>query len=1018
MGAMCAISGPNIATIRATLVKSDREIVDGPGQRWHSFELSHGKCALESVFVSRNEELKRLDVLLSQTNAGQGQVCFVTGEAGLGKTSLTSEFARRAQQRDKELLVVIGDCNAQTGIGDPYLPFRELLGMLAGDIDDKVAQGMTTEENASRLRSFLRVSKQIIVDVGPDLIDIFVPGVGLATRAGALVAGDRGAGNRRGSSYMSGGATQSMADASPGSAQNHIFEQVTTVLVTLARKRPLVLILDDLQWIDESSASLLFHLARRIEGSRILIIGTYRPEEVELTHGEQRHPLAQVVFELKRYYGDLLISLGEEPDADARQFIDALLDVEANKLGDDFRNALLLRTRGHPLFTTELLRDMQERGDLLQDDDDHWIQGPKLDWNALPARAEGVIEERINRLRDELRDILTIASVEGEIFTAQVIGRVQEITERALLKTLSQELDRQHRLVSEESNERLGKTRISHFRFRHQMFQKYFYDSLGESERELLHEEVASALEALYGENADKIAVQLARHYKQARLDDKAAACFLQAGLRAFSVHAHREAITLAERGLVSIERAGVVAEYAEIVLELNLLLGDAQHHIGMFAESMDTFLQTAELAARLEAPEALARAALGYDEPRWRCNLLEPTAVKLLDQSLELLDDGDSALRVNLVAHLARAKQGSEPVEKLMALLDDAIAMARRLDDPRALIESLRTRLNLDRDPSRIHDRIKLINEILEIAERIDDKHLRSELLAFRIYDVVALGDTDSWDRDLNTHQGIAEDLLEPFYTYNYFSMRTARAIVAGHFEVAEKLAQDSLDTGQKLGIENAEGVMGVQMFSIRREQGRLQEIAPLVKHFVSEHGANAAWRPGLALIYADLGQLDEAQAEFELLAVDDFAAVSRDSLWQTCLTYLAEVCDGLQDTKRAHVLYRLLLPYAELTVVVGNAIVCLGATSRFLGQLATVLEHWVDAEMHFEHALHLNESMQANPWIAHTQFQYARMLLRRGKSEDESRANEMIDAAKKMAHQLGMKGLLARIGNGQSDF
>ncbi len=971
---------------------------------------------MQQVFVSRDEELERLDNLLGQAIEGQGQVCFITGEAGLGKTSLTSEFARRAQLRDKELLIVVGDCNAQTGIGDPYLPFREVLGMLAGDIDDKVAQGMTTEENASRLRNFLRVSKRIIVDVGPDLIDIFVPGAGLVTRAGALVAGDRSTDKRRSASFT-GGASQSMADASPGTAQSHIFEQVTTVLVALSRKRPLVLVLDDLQWIDESSASLLFHLARRIEGSRILVIGTYRPEEVSLGHGGQRHPLAQVVFELKRYYGDLMIALGEEPDAEARQFIDALLDVEGNKLGDDFRQALLQRTRGHPLFTTELLRDMQERGDLVRDDDGHWIQGPALNWNALPARAEGVIEERINRLHDELRDILTIASVEGETFTAQVIGRMQEIAERDLLKTLSQELDRQHRLVSEESNERVGRTRISRFRFRHQMFQKYFYDNLGESERELLHEDVAAALEELYGDKTDEIAVQLARHYKQAHLDEKAAAYFLQAGLHAISVHAHREAIALAERGLVCIERVNDHTAHVELVLELNLLLGDAQHHVGMFGESMDTFLKTAELAAELGSPDALARAALGYDEPRWRCNLLEPTAVKLLNQALELLDEGDSALRVDLVAHLARAKLGSEPVENLMKMLDAAIDMARRLGDPRALIESLRTRLNLDRDPARIHERIKLIDEILAIAEQIDDKHLLLELLTFRIFDVVALGDTDTWDRDLNTHQVIAEEISEPFYIYNYRSMRTARAILAGHFEVAEKLAQDALDTGQKLGVENAEGVMGVQMFTIRREQGRLQEIAPLVKHFVSEHGATAAWRPGLALIYAEIGQPDEARSEFDRLAADDFAAMPRDSLWQTCLTYLAEVCDELQDTKRAHTLYGLLLPYAKLTVVVGSANVCLGATSRFLGQLATTLEHWVDAEDHFAHALELNEKMNAKPWVAHTQYQYGRMLLRRGKSEDAIRADEMINAARDMAQQLGMHGLLARVEREQSD-
>ncbi len=972
---------------------------------------------MEQVFVSRDKELERLDELFGRATDGQGQVCFVTGEPGMGKTSLTAEFARRAQQDNDDMLVVIGDCNAQTGIGDPYLPFREVLGMLAGDIDDKVAQGMTTEENASRLRSFLRVSKRIIVDVGPDLIDIFVPGAGLVTRAGALVAGDKSARKRRSTPGMTGGTSQSMADAVPGDDQSHIFEQVTTVLVALAKQRPLVLILDDLQWIDESSASLLFHLARRIEGSRILVIGTYRPEEVALGRGEQRHPLEQVVSELKRHYGDLVISLGDEEEAEARQFIDALLDVEDNKLGDEFRQSLQQRTCGHPLFTTELLRDMQERGDLLQDDEGRWVEGPTLDWDALPAKVEGVIEERINRLRSELRDILTIASVEGETFTAQVIGRLQEINDRQLLKTLSQELDRQHRLVSEEGNERVGTTRISQFRFRHQMFQKYFYDSLGESEREVLHEDIAAVLEALYDDRSDEVAVQLARHYELAGLDSKAAACFLQASIHAESVHAHREAITLAARGLASLDRVGDVTEHAALVLDLNLLLGNAQHHVGLFAESMDTFLQTAQLAARLNAPEALAMAAIGYDEPRWRCNLLEPTAVKLLNQALDLLDERDSVLRVELIAHLARAKQGSEPAEKLMALLDDAIAMAQRLGDPRTLIESMRTRLMLDRDPKRVHERIKLIDEILETAHKLDDKRLLLELLAFRVYDDVALGDAASWERDLDTFQNIAEDVSEPFYSYNDRAMRAAQAIQDGRFEDAEKLAQQALEHGQKLGIDNADGVMGVQMFTIRREQGRLKEIAPLVKHFVDEHGANAAWRPGLALIYSDIGQPRQAQAEFEGLAKYDFSSMPRDSLWQTCLTYLAEVCYGLQDTERAAMLYKLLQPYSELTVVVGNAIVCLGATTRFLGQLATTLGRWDDAETHFKHALDLNERMGAKPWVAHTQFQYAEMLLRRGKREDAIRANGLIDETLDTARQLGMHGLLSRIKSELSD-
>jgi len=966
---------------------------------------------LNRIFVSRDKELQQLDDKLSLMIEGQGQVCFVTGEAGFGKSTLTAEFARRAQERNEELLVVIGDCNAQTGIGDPYLPFREVLAMLAGDIDDRVAQGMTTEENAGRLKNFLLVSKRVIVDVGPDLIDIFIPGAGIATRAGALVVGDKGKGRRRSSSFTSSAAALSITDTSLSTEQSRIFEQVTTVLTSLAQQKPLILILEDLHWVDESSASLLFHLARRIEGSRIQIVGTYRPEEVAVGRGEARHPMAQVVSELKRHYGEPLVALGDETEVETRQFIDSLIDTEANKLGDDFRSELHKRTNGHALFTAELLLEMQERGDLVQDEEGEWTEGPTLDWKTLPARVEGVVEERINRLQSELQDILTIASVEGETFTAQVIGRLQEIAERRLLKQLTQELDRQHRLVSEEGSKRVGDIRISKFRFRHHMFQRYLYANLGESEREQLHEDVATVLEELYEGRRGRVSVQLAHHYEHAQMFEQAASCYLLASERASSIHAHSVALALAQRGLGSLNRLGDVSGQSDLLLALNLLLGEAQHHVGQFAESMDTYQQTAEMAARLGAPEALARAALGYDEPRWRCNLLETTAVQLLTQALELLDDGDSDLRVYLIAHLARASLGSTAPEDLMKMLDDAIAMARRIGDPRAIIESLRTRLSLDRDPARIAGRISLIGEILETADRIDDKYLQMELHAFRAYDLVALGDTTGWICDLEGLRRISAEISEPFYEYNYETMIAALPILAGRFEEAESLVMRAFETGQRLGADNNEGVMGIQMFTIRREQGRLAEIAPIVKHFVDEQGAGAAWRPGLALVYADIGELEKAKVEFQRLAADRFSAIPRDSLWQTSLTYLSDVCCALDAAEEAQILYDFLLPYQDLAVVVGNASVCLGATSRFLGQLATTLGRWDDAERHFKHALQMNSRMSAPTWVAHTQFQYSQMLFRRGSAQDVESANELTNSALRIADELAMRGLDSRI-------
>jgi tetratricopeptide (TPR) repeat protein len=953
--------------------------------------------------------LQQLDDRLELMLQGQGQVSFVTGEAGFGKTTLAIEFAQRAQRRNEDILVVIGDCNAQTGIGDPYLPFREVLAMLAGDIDDRVAQGMTTVENAGRLKNFLDVSKRAIVDLGPDLLDIFLPGVGVATRAGAFVVGEKDKRSRE--SFADSSAGLSRTDTAQSAEQSRVFEQVTSVLTTLSREKPLILILDDLQWVDESSASLLFHLARRIDGSRVQIVGTYRPEEVAVGRGEARHPVAAVVSELKRQYGDPLVVLGDETESETREFVDCLIDSEPNKLDDAFRSELHSRTNGHALFTSELLLEMQERGNLQQNADGDWTVGPALDWGTLPARVEGVVEERINRLETELREMLTIASVEGETFTAQVIGRLQEVAERRLLNRLSQELDRQHRLISEEGSRRIGESRISRFRFRHHVFQKFLYENLGEGEREQLHEDVANVLETLYETNRSRVSVQLAHHYESAGLYRKSAECYLVAGRRAAGVYAYNESLGLAERGLVALGKLGGVTAHAELMLDLDLLLGESQHHVGRIAESMETFRQTAELAASLQSPEALARAALGYDEPRWRCNLLEDTAIDLLSSALEKLDDGDSELHVRLLAHLARAQLGKTPKTELMAMLDEAIAMARRIENPGALIEALRTRLNLDREPDGIAGRVRLIDEMLRIAEKIDDKYLLMELSAYRVYDLVALGDTAGRDRDLEALHQNSVDIGEPFYEYVYETMAVAPAIDAGRFEAAERMAMAAFETGQKLGVDNNQGVMGVQMFTIRREQGRLAEIAPIVQHFVSERGSGAAWQPGLALIYADLGHLDRARSEFERLSGERFGSIPRDSLWQTSLVYLAETCCALDDCDQAATLYELLEPYRELAVVVGSASVCLGATSRYLGQLATALERWELADEHFQYSIELDTRTSAPVWLAHSQFQYSRMLARRGRAEDVGESNRLLNSAKQAVAELGMRGLESRI-------
>jgi tetratricopeptide (TPR) repeat protein len=227
------------------------------------------------------------------------------------------------------------------------------------------------------------------------------------------------------------------------------------------------------------------------------------------------------------------------------------------------------------------------------------------------------------------------------------------------------------------------------------------------------------------------------------------------------------------------------------------------------------------------------------------------------------------------------------------------------------------------------------------------------------------------------------------------------------GRFAETERFAEQAFAIGRQLHAERATGVLGLQMFSLRREQGRLKELEPLVKYFLTQHEEAAAWRPGLAVIYSELGRSHDAQDQFEHLARFDFADIPRDSMWMITMTYLADVCTFLQDKARAATLYKMLLPDAHLNVVIGAAVVCCGAVSRYLGSLAATLEQWSDAQRHFDHALTMNAALGARPFLAHTQYQYAVMLLSRDQPGDSTKAATLLKNALATARELGMRAL-----------
>jgi predicted ATPase len=411
------------------------------------------------LFVGRERELSVLQSHLEAAVAGDGRILFITGEAGQGKTSLMAEFAHRSLSGHPDLVIAAGACQALIGMADPYLPFRDLIAMLNGDWQRPWLGGNISVSQAQRLLAIAPQTAQAIEAHAPDLVDILVS------------ASER----------------QPRREPQDRSLNQHqIFHQMGQFLRALAAQQPLILLLDDLQWIDRVSANLLFYLGRQLANSPILIVGAYRPSEVSRKDGGE-HPLAPVVQELVRYRGDIRVDLDTSLPAEERSFIDALLDSEPNQLNASFREAMYRRTKGNPLFTVELLRALQDQGDLVKDEAGMWSVAADLDWGILPARVEAVIARRIETLPQALRRVLAVASVEGESFTVEVLAQVQGLAVRVLLHELSQELDQRYRLVREQGEWRLGGQSITRYQFRHNLFQQYLYHQLSSAERRTLH---------------------------------------------------------------------------------------------------------------------------------------------------------------------------------------------------------------------------------------------------------------------------------------------------------------------------------------------------------------------------------------------------------------------------------------------------------------------------------------------------------------------------------------------------
>ena len=223
------------------------------------------------LFVGRTSERERLNGILNKAMKSAGQLVFVTGEPGSGKTSLLQEFIRHAHNEHDNLVVAVGHCNAQTGTGDPYLPFRHLLHLLTGDVQARAEAGAMSRDHALRLWHLLPHALSTLLKIGPDLVDTLVDSAGLLERARQYGCGPKELEQLRKLNQQ-----RESRDPGTGVQQSVLLEQCTKFFQGLSRHCPLVLVLEDIHWADDGTINLLSHLCKNIEGYPILAAGSYR----------------------------------------------------------------------------------------------------------------------------------------------------------------------------------------------------------------------------------------------------------------------------------------------------------------------------------------------------------------------------------------------------------------------------------------------------------------------------------------------------------------------------------------------------------------------------------------------------------------------------------------------------------------------------------------------------------------------------------------------------------------------
>jgi len=892
-------------------------------------------------FVGRESERADLRRLLDQAARGQGALVMIGGEPGVGKTRLAEELLPEARQRN--VLAWTGHCYETEG-APPYIPFVEIL-ETAARVIPAVALRDALGDSAPEVAKLMPELRHLFPDIPPPL------------------------------------------ELPPEQERRYLFNCMLEFIQRSGRAQPLLLILEDLHWGDDSTLLLLQHIAQRLSEMPVLLLGTYRDVELDVAR-----PLARALRDLTRQRLAHDLTLKRLPEADVEAMLRALSGQEPPA---PLVQAIYRETEGNPFFVEEVYKHLSEEGKLL-DEQGGWRSDLRVSELDVPRGVRLVIGQRLERLNEECRHTLTAAAVIGRTFSFELLEALGDVKADALLDAID-EGERAHLIFSTSDGAE------AHFTFAHELIRQTLVSGLSMPRRQRLHLRVAEAMEGVYARSLEQHAADLAHHLYQAgtSADPRKTVHYLMlAGEQAMGAAAFEDALRHYERAL-SLQPADDRGGRTDLLYKRGLAL----HSLGRWDEALADWREALTAYEELGDAEALGRVCRGITvQLLWGARYVE--ALEVSQRGLVALGERVSADRCHLLGCAGHSLSLGGQYTAGSSMLAQALAMAEQLGDQRLLWGLLNYKA--------IHHWAYM--EFREAA----DIGLRAAELARSAGRLRALADvlwvtefSLQWLGGLDEAAKIGEE-LEPLAARlgHLGALLTARRVrgvrelmLTGDIDKFREFAKGDLELCRSAGmpwISASYSFIGSVHFGRGRWEEALEHFQEAARLEPPGFMAGADWG-ALFVGKAYVGDRDSALAVLEQSREKLPRPGQANVMGAWAMLFAAvEGLAVLGERQEAAKLYPLVLEAIDTGFVMRWPTFGLFHTAA--GMAAAAGGQWEKAEEHYRTALrqahelpHVVEQPEVRRW-------YARMLIDRDGPGDGEKARELLTEAVSMYRRIGM--------------